>query len=106
MPSAITIASDEWKSACRMSDLPVRLPSAMCVNGLEQRHDEFLLVFGQLRAPHVEQQYDPRAVASVPGLVLDRVVEGPALALDPVASLVADPEPALAGHDHRSEERR
>src|SRR5688572_998458 len=97
-PSTIAVAT-EPSATCRMSDLPVRLPAAMSVDGLEQRHDELPFVLGQLRAPDVEQQYDPRPVASVPGLVLDRIVEGPALAFDPVACFVADAEPALAGHD-------
>src|SRR5262245_46438496 len=64
-------------------------PAAVCVDRLEQRDHQRAFLFAQFRSPDVEQQYDPRAVAVVPRLVLDGVVEGPGPSLDPVAEFVA-----------------
>src|SRR2546427_10401602 len=52
-----------------------------------------------MRVPDVEDENDAQLVAVVPGLVLDRVVEHPRPARDPLPRHVADPESAGARDD-------
>ena len=48
----------------------------------------------ELRVPDVEDQHDSQLVAVVPRFVLDRVVEHPRPAGDPLTRVVSDPESA------------
>ena len=54
-----------------------------------------------MRVPDVEDQDDPQLVAVIARLVLDRVVEDPRLAGDPLTRIVADSEGAVLGDDQR-----
>ena len=57
------------------------------------------------RVPDVEYQYRARGVGRIPRLVLDRVIEHPRLARQPLARRRADPEAASGRDDERQVHR-
>ena len=66
----------------------------------EQSH-RLTLDFGQVRIPTIHQHHYACRGATVPSFVLERVVEGEALAFAPFAFFAADDERAILGHDQR-----
>src|SRR5512138_2677090 len=73
-------------------DRPRGLLAAVRVDRLEHRGDEAALLVAELRSPDLEQQDHAVAIAAIPRLVLDRVVEHPRLPLDRRPRLVAHAE--------------
>mmetsp|Transcript_36527 Transcript_36527/g.117768 ORF Transcript_36527/g.117768 Transcript_36527/m.117768 type:complete len:218 (+) Transcript_36527:93-746(+) len=58
-----------------------------------QQQEELHLAVVQIGVPHVEDEHDARAVAVVPRLVLERVVEGKAPPLHALVRAIGDTKP-------------
>ena len=82
-------------------DIPLGAGLAVTIDGLEHARDKPSFLFGQFRAPNIEEKYHTRLVALVPGLVLHGIVENPGLAFLPVADVVAYTENAVVRNDQR-----
>src|SRR5258706_11868583 len=77
-----------------------RRRAALGIDRFEHRAHESALFLGELGSPRLEEQDHARAVAAVPGFVLDGVVENAGFAFDPLAFLVANAEITAARDDH------
>src|SRR5436190_20089212 len=64
----------------------------------KEAHEQILLLFRQMRIPHVEDENDADSVAGIESLMLDRVVKRERLAFYPPARFAAHPEPAIRRH--------
>src|SRR3954452_1457914 len=97
-------------SSCAMASLSTgpgdRLKSDRSLAALDvgrsvEAADHGPLVVAEVPGPHIDDEDRAVAGAAVPGFVLDRVVEGECMALDPAARLAADAELAAVGDDQR-----
>src|SRR3982751_2439105 len=71
------------------------------IDGVKDRRDRLALGIAELGPPHVKDEYRSKLAFRVPRLMLDAVVEDQQLAFFPLASLVADTQPASLGDDQR-----
>ena len=96
-------ASTSWGLKASAMQVTVRLVRLRVTVVLAQGHrscaHQCALGGGQKGIPDVQDQDRPRLVATVPGLVLNGVIEHPRLTGLPLASLRADPK-AAARWDH------
>src|SRR5207237_6847509 len=98
-------ASTSWGLKASEMQATVRLVRLRVTVVLAQGHrrcaHQCALGGGQKGIPDVQDQDRPRLVATVPGLVLNGVIEHPRLTGSPFASLRADPKAAARRYHER-----